>query len=283
MTPALPVSPLARPLAVALYYACHAAAAALLSLPATALVAGTGIGGFEGGDRLLFEPGGAILAEVARVLSPEAETHVTSSLGAATLLGVLLLAPHAALLVTLSRKEREPPKTVWGLAFERLPTLLSLSGAAALAQVVLLSGTFILAAEFRASLGSWTTRSADVAYLFAIAVGLFVVLAVGIARDLGRAAAVRGALGAKAALEAGLKALARAPGRALYRWALPAAAGVALVAVGAGLTSVLDVSRPGEWRVALVALVHQIIALALCFCRAFWLSASLGLATTNER
>jgi hypothetical protein len=283
MTKGAPVSPLARPLAVTLYYASHAVAAALLALPATALVAGTGIGRFESGDRLLFQPGGVILAEVARILAPEAPSHVASSLGTATVVGVLLLVPHAALLVTLARDDRQPHAAVWGRACGHLPALLSLSGIAALAQVVLLSGTLAMADELRASLGSWTARSADLAYVVVIALGLVVMLAVGIARDLGRAAVVRGALGSRAALEAGLKALARAPGRALYRWALPALGGLALVAIGAGLTALLDVSRPGAWRVALVMVVHQAIAYGLCFCRAFWLSASLGLATTSER
>ncbi len=283
MTPGATVSPLGRKRAVTIYYASHAVAATLLALPATALVAGTGLGRFESGDRLLFQPGGTILAEVARALAPEAPSHVASSLGAATLVGVLLLAPHAALLVTLSRAERERQAAVWGRALTHLPALISLSGVAALAQVVLLSATLSVAAEIRGSLGSSTARSADLAYVGAIALGLVVVLAVGLARDLSRAAVVRGSLGAKAALEAGLKALARAPGRALLQWALPAAAGLALVALGAVLTGLIDVSRPGDWRVGLVMVVHQAIAYGLCFCRAFWLSASLGLATTAER
>lgn len=283
MSSGLPVSPLGRPLAVTLYYASHALAATLLALPATALVAGTGLGRFESGDRLLFQPGGTFLAEAARVLAPQAPSHVASSFGTATLVAVLLLAPHAALLVSLSRAEREPQAVIWGRAVTHLPVLISLSGAAALAQAVLLFATLSIATELRASLGSWTARSADLAYLFALTLGLVAVLAVGILRDLGRAAAVRGALGSRASLEAGLKALARAPGRALFRWAMPAAAGLALVALGAVLTSALDVSRPGAWRVALVALVHQAIAFGLCFCRASWLSSSLGLTTTTER
>ena len=277
------VSPFARPLAVTLYFASHALAAALLALPTTALVAGTGIGRFEAGDRLLFQPGGTIALEVARVLAPQAPSHFASSLGAAALFGVLLLVPHAALLVSLAERERQRQATIWGRAIGHLPTLLALSGAAVLAQTLLVVGTLAIASEIRASLGTWTTRSADLVYLGVLAFGLAVTLAVGIVRDLGRAAAVRGSLGSKAAFEAGLKAFARSPRRALVDWGAPAAAGLALVALGAVLTAALDVSRSGAWRVGLVALVHQAIAFGLCFCRAYWLSASLGLTTTTER
>jgi hypothetical protein len=282
MTTDARVSPFTRPLAVSLYFASHALAATLLALPTTALVAGTGIGRFEAGDRLLFRPGGTILAEVARQLAPQASSHVASSFGAAAIFGVLLLVPHAALLVNLCEREREPQAAIWGRAIAHLPALLALSGAAVLAQTLLFFGTLAVATEFRASLGAWTMRSADLVYFGVVAFGLFVMLGVGLVRDLGRAAVVRGSLGSKAALEAGLKALARAPSRALFGWAAPAAVGLALVALGAVVATLLDVSREGAWRVTLVALVHQAIAYGLCFCRAFWLSASLRIAGTTE-
>jgi predicted permease len=75
---------------------------------------------------------------------------------------------------------------------------------------------------------------------------------------------------------------ARAPGRALFRWAAPAAVGLALVLLGAALASLFDVSRPGTWRIGLVAMAHQAIAYALCWCRAFWLSATLGLVKAES-
>ncbi|HEX6274150.1 MAG TPA: hypothetical protein VFZ53_13975 [Polyangiaceae bacterium] len=278
MTREAAVSPLARPLAVTLYFACHAAAAWLLALPTTAVVASTGLGRFPEGDRLLFEPGGLVLAEITRVLAPALPAHVASSLGAAVLLGGLLLVPHAALLVSLARAERETLAATFARAFSHLPALIALSGLAVLAQTTLMIATFSVARALRDAMSSATTRSADLAWLAAVSLGVIASLAVGIVRDLGRAAVVRDDLDSKAALFAGLSSFGRAPGRALSRWLVPALASFSLVAVGAVVTGMLDVSRPGAWRLALVTLTHQTVAFALCVCRAYWLRASLDLA-----
>ena len=275
MTRTRPVSPLRRPLGVTLYFASHAAAALLLSLPTVALVSGTGVGRFPEGDRLLFQPGGVVAAEVAGNLLSAIPGHVASLLGAGTLLAVLLLVPHTALLVSLSSRENESQAATWGRAIGRVPATISLSGLALLAQALVLFATVTLAGCLKDALGGTTTRHADLAYLAAIALGACLVLALGIVRDLGRAAVVRDALDSKTALLAGLRAFATAPLRSLLGWLTPALAGVALVALGALLATALDVSRPGAWRVWLVALVHQLVAYALCFCRAFWLTASL--------
>jgi hypothetical protein len=277
MTRGSSVSPFRRPLAVTLYYASHAAAALLLALPATAVVSGPGISGFSEGDRLLFQPGGVVAADVARALWPTLPAHAASSLWAGTLLALLLLVPHAAVLSSLSSDERESQAAIFGRAIGRVPALIALSGLALLAQAVVLFATLTFAGWLKDRFDDTTTRSADLAYLVAVAFGLLVTLAFGVVRDLGRAAIVRDSLDSKAALFVGLRALARAPGRSLLGWLTPSLAGVALVALAAVLTTALDVSRPGAWRVWLVLLVHQLVAYALCFCRAYWLTASLGL------
>ncbi|HVR20118.1 MAG TPA: hypothetical protein VMS65_10490 [Polyangiaceae bacterium] len=283
MTRELAVTPLRRPLAVSLYFACHAVAALVLALPTTAIVAGTGLGRFPEGDRLLFQPGGAIAAEVVRTLMPALPAHFLSSFSVAALLGMLLLVPHAALLVGLARTEREPLSATWGRALGHLPPLLALSGIALLAQATVLAGTLTCAGALR---GAWlgpTTRSADLVYFGTVLVGSLLALALGVVRDLGRAAIVRAELDSKSALFSGLRAFARAPGRVLAGWIVPALAGAALIALAAALTTLLDVSRPGTWRLGLVALVHQSVAYALCWCRAYWLRASLGLVGVEPK
>jgi hypothetical protein len=283
MRQTLGVSPLERPLGVSVYFACHALASLLLALPTTAVIAGTGLGRFPEGDRLLFAPGGMIAAEVARALVPEIPAHGVSSLTALVLLGVLLLVPHAALLVGLARTERESLATTWGRALGHLPPLVALSGLALLAQAILLFGTLACAAGLRGALIGSTTRSADLAYLGALVIGALMLVVVGLVRDLGRAALVREGLDAKTALFSGLYAFARAPGRAFAGWVVPAVAGIALIALAAALTTLLDVSRAGTWRIALVLLLHQLVAFALAWCRAYWLATSLGLAAASVR
>jgi hypothetical protein len=268
---------------VTIYFASHVAAALVLALPTTALVAGTGIGRFPDGDRLLFQPGGVIATEVARAVTPALSAQSTASLTVATMVSVLLLLPHAALLVTLSGGVRRPRSVTWGRAIGHLPSLAWLSGVGLLAQAITAFGMLSLAGMLRNALAAGTARSADLVYLSVLALGLLLTLVIGLARDLGRAAVVSESLGSKVALYAGCRALARAPGHCLLAWAAPAAAGFALVALGAAVTAWLDVARPGTWRVWLVALVHQGIAYALCFCRAFWLKASLELVKSPNR
>ncbi|HEX6766513.1 MAG TPA: hypothetical protein VF103_13565 [Polyangiaceae bacterium] len=270
------VSPFRRLSAVSLYFGCHLAAAVLLALPVVALVAGTGIGRFPEGDRLLFEPGGLLFAEVGRELLPTLPSQVASGIGTGAMLGLALLLPHAALLVSFSNQERKGLASTWGRAFGHLPALLSLGGLALLAQVIVLAGALAVGQMLRGAFSA-SARSADLAFVAALALGVLFSALLGITRDLGRAAAVRGSLAGKEALLEGLRAFARAPGRAFIAWAMPAAAAVAFVALGAVLTAALDVSRPSTWRVWSVALLHQAIAFALCFCRAFWLSASFGI------
>ena len=282
MTDSRPISPLRRPLDVTIYFASHVTAALVLALPTSALVAGTGVGRFPEGDRVLFQPGGVLAAEAARAVGPAVSAHVTSSLAVATLVSVLLLLPHAALLVSLSGGARQPQTVVWGRAVGHLPSLVWLSGVGLLSQAITAFGTLALAGMLRDALASGPTRTADLTYLAVLALGSLVTLAIGLVRDLGRAATVIGSPDSKTALVAGLQAFARAPGRSLLGWGAPAAAGLALVLLGALLTSALDVARPGTWRVVAVALVHQVIAYALCFCRAFWLSASIAIVRNGD-
>jgi hypothetical protein len=282
MIPMGPVSPLRRVRAVTVYFLAHLAAALLLALPAVALVAGTGIGRFPEGDRLLFQPGGLLLAEIARTIAPAVSSSIASARVSGALLFVVLLVPHAALLVSLSRTEREPENVVWGRAIGHLPVLLLLSGLAFFAQAIVLFGAVTVGTRIRGAMTGGAARSADLAFLAVIGLGLLLALALGLVRDLGRAAVVRDSLKAKAALRVGLMTFARAPGRALFRWAAPAAVGLALVLLGAALASLFDVSRPGTWRIGLVAMAHQAIAYALCWCRAFWLSATLGLVKAES-
>jgi hypothetical protein len=277
MTRGALVSPLKRPLGVTIDFACHAVAGLLLALPTLALVAGTGVGRFPSGDRLLFEPGGMLAAEVLRTVAPALPSHVTTTFGAAILLGALLLLPHAALLVMLARHERAPQAVVWARAFARLPALAALTGFALLARTLVLVAAATLAGALRSALGGATTRSADIAYVALVSLGLAVCVAVGIVRDIGRAAIVRDELDSRSALFVGLASFGRAPARALARWLVPALAGLGLVALGAALAALVDVSRDGEFRLWVVFVAHQVIAFALCFLRAQWSSATFGL------
>jgi hypothetical protein len=108
-----------------------------------------------------------------------------------------------------------------------------------------------------------------------VAAGLF---AISVAEDVVRAALVKHD-GAPLLRACGVarRAILAAPVRVVTAAAGPLFAGAALVVVGAWLTGVIDVSRPGALRVAGVFMVHQAVALALAALRVRWLGSALAL------
>ena len=275
-------TPLERPRAVLLYFACQAAFALVFAVGATALVAGTGVTHFAHGDRTLFEPGGLLLTETLGRVLPLVPGHAASGLALGTLALVLLLVPHGALVAALARPAGEGTSRLFGYAVEKLSTLLSLTGTALLLQVLLLAASGLLAAAVRnAAFGS--ARASDGAGLLVVAAGVALVVAVGVLRDLARAAAIDGDLAARGAAGLGIAVLLRLPRRVLFAWAPPAARGVVLVGLGAWLVGAIDVSRDGGWRVVSVFLVHQLIALGLLALRALWLGRSVTLVREEAR
>lgn len=265
-----------RALAVALDFALRGAAGLLLASPVVAAVASTGIARFPEGDRLLFEPGGLMLAEVARSLWSAAVPLIRAELVTGLALGVALIVPYALLLVALSGRASSAA-ALWSEVVTRVPSLLALHGLTLLAQGGALLALGTVAFQLRGALVGATSRGADLVLVGGALLGGLLALGLGALRDLASAACVHGSLSSRAALADGVTALRRLPGRVLYGWAPPLGAGAALVGAGALLTGALDVSRPGAWRVALVLAVHQAVLLGRCLCRAFWLRRALGL------
>lgn len=266
-----------RSLAVTLDFGARLTASVVLAFPFASAVAATNIGHFPEGDRLLFADGGLVLSEVVRLLEPAASPFVRASAMTGLLLAVALLLPHAALLVVLSEERAEPVPRICARACASFPALCALSGAAFLLQVLLWIGAGGVAGAARGALAGRSAFVQDAAWLLAIGLGGLVVLGVGAARDVCRSAAVVQALDSRSAAREGLRRLGERPWRAAAAYAVPAAAGVALVVLAAVLTDWLDVSRAGTTRFALVLLLHQATALGLAFCRAAWLAKAVAL------
>ncbi len=264
-------------IALGLDVALRAGAGLLLASPVVAAVASTGITGFPEGDRLLFEPGGLMLVDVARALLSELMPLVRTELVMGLLLLVALLVPYSVVLVAFSRTRPGSVAELLGRACARVPALLSLKGLTLLTQALTAFLALSVALQVRDALVSGTSRRADLVGLAIALVGGSLMLAFGMVRDLASAAAVSGGAGSRVALLAGLSTLFRNPGRILRIWSLAAIAAVSLVAAGALVTGLLDVSRPGAWCVGSVLLVHQTFALGLVLCRAWWLGHALVL------
>ncbi len=266
---------------VGLDFLARFAAAIVLALPVTAALAGTGVGQFPEGDRLLFEPGGLYLLEAARELRPFAWSLGTASLFGFGLLFVVLLVPHGALLASLSANGSQSRSAIFARALERLPALFALSSLGLLAQIAVLAFAASTGASVRAALADRPGATPELVGLAILGVGLVAAVLIGMARDLSRAAAVTFGIAGPAALRIGLGALGRGARAALPAWLGPALVSALLVGAAALVTGALDVSRPGTLRVVTVFVVHGVVGYALAWCRAFWLSSSIDLL--NQR
>ncbi|HEX5099961.1 MAG TPA: hypothetical protein VFV94_10695 [Polyangiaceae bacterium] len=266
-----------RVLAVGLDFALRAGAGLVLASPLVAAVASTGITRFPEGDRLLFEPGGLMLVEVARTLWSAVVPLIQAELVMGLVLALGLVVPYAVLLVALSRREPRTLSDLFGTAMTRVPPLVALQGLTLLAQSAALLALATFAAGLREALVGATSRRADLAFVAVLALGGLVVLGLGALRDLSSAACVEETLGSPAALRRGVAALLRAPGAVLSGFGAALVAASACVGVGALLTGALDVGRPGAFRVALVLVLHLAVLLGRSVCRALWLQRALGL------
>jgi hypothetical protein len=270
-----------RLLAVGFDYALRAVFGAVLALPLVAAVTSTGITNFPAGDRLLFEPGGLLLAEVTRALWAELVPLASTGLLTAFFMAVALLLPYGLVLAAFGQERPRSLSELWGRACTRLPTLLSLKGLVFAAQALALFVTATFAATLRAAAAGDTSRRADLTGLAVGAGGLLVVLALGLLRDLASAAAVEGGLGSRAASIVGFHALLRAPRTAVAAATLAGAGSFAAVALAALVSGALDVARAGTFRLVLVLVAHQGALLAMAACRAWWLGRALAVVAAQ--
>ncbi len=250
-----------------------------LSLPLAALVAESGVGLGERGDRALFEGGGYLLIELLRV---RGDALVAAVRGLLPLLGVGLLvgsACNVALLIALDVREGLSSFTWVGRAWARLPAQLVVGAGAALVKVLLLLlASIAVGAVPDSSTNPLATTAAQVLSLlpFLVAVG-----AVGGFEDVAKAALVRHDTQLGEGLREAVGCARRRPLRAPFGWVpyaglwLLAMAGVSLV------TEALDVSRTGAWRVAAIFTLHQLVIALGVVCRAAWFARALRLVATR--
>ena len=264
-----------RLFAVCLDYAARATASLVFALPLVAMISGTGIDRFPEGDRLLFEPGALLASEVARLLLPALGTTLSASLTTFVVLSALLVVPHAAVLSALAGTGELDARSVWGRALGSVPALLLVTGVTLLAQVFVLVLAGTAASFVRGSFALGSPRLADSAFLVVLAVGCLVALLLGAARDVARAGAVQRGSDGRTALLAAASVL-RPAGATLARvFALRVVGAILLVGAASVACGLLDVSRPGTPRLALVAFLHQAAALGIAAIRVSWFDATL--------
>ena len=267
-----------RPGAISLVWALRLLLGFLIALPIARLVGASPIADFARGDALLFDGGGLFLVELFR-------SHADTLRGAAQSMTVILvvasiasLVTHALLLVALAHRERLRIGEWGGRALEHFPAFVLMGGLVWLAQGLIALVVGSLGAALGKSLSERISeRGADLAALSVFAFGALLMLLVGLAHDLGRAAAVRKRVGGWQGLGDGFRTFARRPFAALISWAVPAFWTVAVLAAAAIVVERLSVEREGSLRVVAAFIIHQLAVLALVALRATWLGRALVL------
>lgn len=261
--------------AAALLYGFRLFAGLVVAYPAARAFSGFGAAPFADGDRALFEPGGFRLLEALRF---GGRTLALAAEGAGVTAFVLSFAglfPLAAAITALTRPGASLARS-FEHAIPKLPAFALFFGAAWLARAIHGLAALILLSGATAATGSLVDeRAADL-----LVAALGAVLALGLVfidvlHDLARLAVVRFDETPAEAARSALQTAMERPGRLAAHAAGTGAVAFALVAVGAALTSAVDVARPGGARVAAVFAVHQLVVFGVAFTRARWLSGAL--------
>lgn len=244
-----------------------------LAYPLAALVGTSGVGLRAEGDRALFESGGYLLLEVARLQGPalgNAARGLLPLLGLGLVIGV---AGGSLLLVALSNTGDKRASSLSGRALSRLPTLLLISVLVGLAQAALLLFASIVAEGVPESMTRPVAATAGQLGIWLVAASI--AGALGGLGDVAKAASVRAEAGLALSLDQARRALFRRPILACFGWLPYAALLLVAFGIGAEIAELIDVSRPGGGRVALVFVVHQLVIVASVALRAGWYAKAL--------
>lgn len=255
----------------------RAAAATIVGYPIARTLGSLGPTALPDGDVSLFAPSGMQLLEALRFGARAIPASVESGSIVAIVLATVGLFPLAVALTAL-----ENPRATRGqlssAAADRLPSFLFLSGATLLSQAVLAMTTALVVTGVSGLTDSFRNeRTADLVPLLLGVIGLLAVLAVGVVQDVARAAVIRHGVRGIDSIRIAGTTLVATPRAVFGAFAGPMVATAFVVAAAAALTSACDVSRPGAWRIASVALVHQLAVVAIVALRLRALGAALTL------
>ncbi|MDF3069357.1 MAG: hypothetical protein K0R38_4958 [Polyangiaceae bacterium] len=244
-----------------------------LAVPLASLLAESGVGQRAEGDRALFEGGGYLLLEVLRLHGPALAAAARGLLPVLALGLLMTTLANAALLVALSTQGRLRSLDWLTPALSRLPALSVVGVGTALAQGLVLLVAAIVADGMPEPLArpQQSTLLQVLPWLFA----LLAVGALGGFADVAKAALMRHESSLSLALARAWQSVTLRPISSLFGWVPYGLPFAAALAGAAWLTTVLDVARPGAWRVAAVLAIHQLVIVISVACRAAWFARAL--------
>lgn len=227
------------------------------------------------GDASLFTPGGFLLLDTLEIGTAPIRSAMKSAAQVSLVLSVLALFPLALAMGILVKRQTRWPD-LFGEAMQWLPRFVLLSGATLLLQALAIAALALLRGLTPVS--ATDERLPALVTAGAVVVGGFLVIGLGLVRDLARAAVVLGTRqSVKADIRMAVGVFRKKPTAVMAGWSGPALIQVVLVTVGAILARWIDVAQPGAARIMAVAFVHQGVVLLCCALRSLWLSRSLDL------
>ena len=273
--PPLPsaVAPYRRPVVLLGVYLYRALTALVIAAP-VATIAQDIVGDRPRGDADLFEPGGVLLAETARLARPALTALPLQTAILVLLFGFLGLVPLTALIRALSRPGRARFRDLAAAVGAHLGTFALLFGLALLAQAAAVA-LLVLGGGAVIRLAGWSGLTADIARAV---VGLLAALAtvvLGIVHDLARVSAVHYDQGLYSAAARALRTLRGDKLRAIGAYAWRGLLTVAVIVGAALLGHLAGLETTGD--VAVAAAIHQGGVLAAVYLRASWLTAAMRL------
>lgn len=230
------------------------------------------LSGWPGGDRMLFEPGALMLAEVLRVHGVPMSGFLEQ--GALAMLGVLPIGivVNAFVIASLVVSNPWDVRAVASLAIDRMVPVAVLTLAALLVCGGALAASVVVREGMRAAL-PFDTRTNDLLSLLVLLTGVLTAAATVLVADLARVASVQSKLDTARALVRAFESLRRRPWQLVGAFGSRASAGVFLVAESATLLSWMPPTGDASFWLGLT--LQQISLLALPFFHASWLCRAI--------
>jgi hypothetical protein len=255
-----------------------------VALPPSALVFGTGLTQWPGGDRILFEAGGGMLLEIVYRHPLLWQGALKASIWISTLAGILGLAPLTAVMLALAHAGRLSWRELGARALEHFLPFAVLATVTLLAQAALCLVAAAVARGLRVPFTHWAgERNADLALLGWLLFAGLAVLFLGLLEDVARAKVIRSRAGAGPALRSALRLLGTRFGWLAAAYLPRVLWSMALLVAVAFLLPRIAVDQPGSWRVFLAFFVHQTAAFGLLWIRADWLARVLALVAMSRQ
>ncbi len=253
---------------IAVSYFLYLALSIIVACPVS-LLATEVIGSWPRGDRMLFDPGALMLAEVVRLQ----ESGLRSILGQAALVAILAAPASLAVTTWLVCAQRNPQDASWRetlhVVVSRIrPMFVLWIAFGAIMSFVGFVGYTLSELSWRELHRLLGERAGDLAYVAMLLTTATVILVCSVVHDVARVACANPHRDAALSFLDAWDAMRQA-GRVLIAYWVRAAAAWALIGVGAMVSRRLGVES--TLRFAIVVVVHQCVVVLVLVLRASWL------------